>query len=130
MGLIAVLAPGSLVLSVCDVKRGTQDGHLYSLLPTPLPTTGRHLGCPRVFDGSGQEFAHAWRLGEIHFDDDEHFTPLSSDTGISLLKVRGSSCSVGKQNTLAQVQKLGFSLLCVHPSRNRMFSKSLVVVPQ
>nr|AAI11523.1 Mmp21 protein [Mus musculus] len=48
---------------------------------------GRHLGCPRVFDGSGQEFAHAWRLGEIHFDDDEHFTPLSSDTGISLLKV-------------------------------------------
>ncbi|CAO2583656.1 Matrix metalloproteinase-21 [Lemmus lemmus] len=48
---------------------------------------GRHLGCPRVFDGSGQEFAHAWHLGEIHFDDDEHFTPLSSDTGISLLKV-------------------------------------------
>uniref|UniRef100_A0A8C6W7J9 Matrix metalloproteinase-21 n=1 Tax=Nannospalax galili TaxID=1026970 RepID=A0A8C6W7J9_NANGA len=48
---------------------------------------GRHLGCPRVFDGSGQEFAHAWRLGDIHFDDDEHFTPLSSDTGISLLKV-------------------------------------------
>ncbi|KAL1789249.1 matrix metalloproteinase-21 [Sigmodon hispidus] len=48
---------------------------------------GRHLGCPRVFDGSGHEFAHAWRLGEIHFDEDEHFTPLSSDTGISLLKV-------------------------------------------
>ncbi|KAK1333379.1 hypothetical protein QTO34_005762 [Cnephaeus nilssonii] len=36
---------------------------------------GRHLGCPRVFDGVGQEFAHAWRLGDIHFDDDEHFTP-------------------------------------------------------
>ncbi|XP_008579190.1 PREDICTED: matrix metalloproteinase-21 [Galeopterus variegatus] len=48
---------------------------------------GRHLGCPRVFDGSGQEFAHAWRLGDIHFDDDEHFTPPSSDAGISLLKV-------------------------------------------
>nr|XP_004659252.2 matrix metalloproteinase-21 [Jaculus jaculus] len=48
---------------------------------------GRHLGCPRVFDGSGQEFAHAWRLGDVHFDDDEHFTPLSSDSGISLLKV-------------------------------------------
>ncbi|XP_042636339.1 matrix metalloproteinase-21 [Orycteropus afer afer] len=48
---------------------------------------GRHLGCPRVFDGSGQEFAHAWRLGDIHFDDDEHFTPPTSDTGISLLKV-------------------------------------------
>ncbi|XP_058154150.1 matrix metalloproteinase-21 [Dasypus novemcinctus] len=48
---------------------------------------GRHLGCPRVFDGSGQEFAHAWSLGDIHFDDDEHFTPPSSDAGISLLKV-------------------------------------------
>nr|XP_023415585.1 matrix metalloproteinase-21 [Loxodonta africana] len=48
---------------------------------------GRHLGCPRVFDGSGQEFAHAWRLGDVHFDDDEHFTPPASDTGISLLKV-------------------------------------------
>ena len=58
-----------------------------SVLPVPL--LGRHLGCPRVFDGSGQEFAHAWRLGDIHFDDDEHFTPPSSDAGISLLKVSG-----------------------------------------
>ncbi|XP_004617858.2 matrix metalloproteinase-21 [Sorex araneus] len=48
---------------------------------------GRHLGCPRVFDGSGQEFAHAWRLGDVHFDDDEHFTPPTSDAGISLLRV-------------------------------------------
>ncbi|XP_044604865.1 matrix metalloproteinase-21 [Equus asinus] len=48
---------------------------------------GRHLGCPWVFDGSGQEFAHAWRLGDIHFDDDEHFTPPTSDSGLSLLKV-------------------------------------------
>ncbi|XP_006867494.1 PREDICTED: matrix metalloproteinase-21 [Chrysochloris asiatica] len=48
---------------------------------------GRHLGCPRVFDGSGQEFAHAWRLGDIHFDDDEHFTSPTSDSGISLLRV-------------------------------------------
>ncbi|XP_037661258.1 matrix metalloproteinase-21 [Choloepus didactylus] len=48
---------------------------------------GRHLGCPRAFDGSGQEFAHAWSLGDIHFDDDEHFTPPTSDAGISLLKV-------------------------------------------
>ncbi|XP_007523898.1 matrix metalloproteinase-21 isoform X2 [Erinaceus europaeus] len=48
---------------------------------------GRHLGCPRVFDGSGQEFAHAWRLGDIHFDEDEHFSPPNSDAGISLLKV-------------------------------------------
>ncbi|XP_040294188.1 matrix metalloproteinase-21 [Bufo bufo] len=48
---------------------------------------GRHLGCTRAFDGSGQEFAHAWFLGDIHFDDDEHFTAPSSDNGISLLKV-------------------------------------------
>ncbi|KAM9327046.1 matrix metalloproteinase-21 [Gastrophryne carolinensis] len=48
---------------------------------------GRHLGCPQAFDGSGQEFAHAWFLGDIHFDDDEHFTAPSSDNGISLLKV-------------------------------------------
>ncbi|XP_075071249.1 matrix metalloproteinase-21 [Mixophyes fleayi] len=48
---------------------------------------GRHLGCNREFDGLGQEFAHAWFLGDIHFDDDEHFTAPSSDNGISLLKV-------------------------------------------
>uniref|UniRef100_A0A4X2ME35 Matrix metalloproteinase-21 n=1 Tax=Vombatus ursinus TaxID=29139 RepID=A0A4X2ME35_VOMUR len=48
---------------------------------------GRHLGCSRAFDGSGQEFAHAWNFGDIHFDDDEHFTPPPSDKGISLLKV-------------------------------------------
>ncbi|KAM3913646.1 matrix metalloproteinase-21 [Leptodactylus fuscus] len=48
---------------------------------------GRHLGCSRAFDGSGQEFAHAWFLGDIHFDDDEHFTAPSNDNGISLLKV-------------------------------------------
>ncbi|KAM4636956.1 matrix metalloproteinase-21 [Discoglossus pictus] len=48
---------------------------------------GRHLGCTRAFDGLGQEFAHAWFLGDIHFDDDEHFTAPSSDSGISLLKV-------------------------------------------
>ncbi|XP_063819378.1 matrix metalloproteinase-21 [Pseudophryne corroboree] len=48
---------------------------------------GRHLGCTHAFDGLGQEFAHAWFLGDIHFDDDEHFTAPSSDNGISLLKV-------------------------------------------
>ncbi|KAG8435488.1 hypothetical protein GDO86_013427 [Hymenochirus boettgeri] len=48
---------------------------------------GQHLGCTRAFDGSGQEFAHAWFLGDIHFDDDEHFTAPSSEYGISLLKV-------------------------------------------
>ncbi|XP_037547421.1 matrix metallopeptidase-21 [Nematolebias whitei] len=49
--------------------------------------TGRHLGCSQRFDGTGQEFAHAWFLGDIHFDDDEHFTAPSSHSGISLLKV-------------------------------------------
>ncbi|XP_017289875.1 matrix metallopeptidase-21 [Kryptolebias marmoratus] len=49
--------------------------------------TGRHLGCSQKFDGTGQEFAHAWFLGDIHFDDDEHFTAPSSHSGISLLKV-------------------------------------------
>uniref|UniRef100_A0A8C9TV06 Matrix metallopeptidase 21 n=1 Tax=Scleropages formosus TaxID=113540 RepID=A0A8C9TV06_SCLFO len=49
--------------------------------------TGRHLGCAQTFDGAGQEFAHAWFLGDIHFDDDEHFTGLNAGTGISLLKV-------------------------------------------
>ncbi|XP_047465139.1 matrix metallopeptidase-21 [Mugil cephalus] len=49
--------------------------------------TGRHLGCNQKFDGTGQEFAHAWFLGDIHFDDDEHFTAPNTGSGISLLKV-------------------------------------------
>ncbi|XP_075999734.1 matrix metallopeptidase-21 [Genypterus blacodes] len=49
--------------------------------------TGRHLGCNQRFDGTGQEFAHAWFLGDIHFDDDEHFTGPNAGGGISLLKV-------------------------------------------
>ncbi|XP_046888366.1 matrix metallopeptidase-21 isoform X1 [Hypomesus transpacificus] len=49
--------------------------------------TGRHLGCNQKFDGSGREFAHAWFLGDIHFDDDEHFTAPNAGSGISLLKV-------------------------------------------
>uniref|UniRef100_A0A669EU44 Matrix metallopeptidase 21 n=1 Tax=Oreochromis niloticus TaxID=8128 RepID=A0A669EU44_ORENI len=49
--------------------------------------TGRHLGCNQKFDGTGQEFAHAWFLGDIHFDDDEHFTTPNVGSGISLLKV-------------------------------------------
>nr|XP_015202449.1 PREDICTED: matrix metalloproteinase-21 isoform X1 [Lepisosteus oculatus] len=49
--------------------------------------TGRHLGCAQSFDGAGREFAHAWFLGDIHFDDDEHFTAPSGGNGISLLKV-------------------------------------------
>ncbi|XP_078019267.1 matrix metallopeptidase-21 isoform X1 [Epinephelus lanceolatus] len=49
--------------------------------------TRRHLGCNQRFDGTGQEFAHAWFLGDIHFDDDEHFTAPNAGSGISLLKV-------------------------------------------
>ncbi|KAF7661476.1 hypothetical protein LDENG_00260890 [Lucifuga dentata] len=49
--------------------------------------TGRHLGCKQRFDGTGREFAHAWFLGDIHFDDDEHFTAPNAGSGISLLKV-------------------------------------------
>ncbi|XP_072413674.1 matrix metallopeptidase-21 isoform X1 [Chiloscyllium punctatum] len=49
--------------------------------------TGRHMGCTRTFDGNGQEFAHAWQFGDIHFDDDDHFTTPNNGNGISLLKV-------------------------------------------
>ncbi|MCI4384600.1 hypothetical protein PGIGA_G00040720 [Pangasianodon gigas] len=49
--------------------------------------TGRHFGCSQRFDGAGREFAHAWFLGDIHFDDDEHFTAPNTGNGISLLKV-------------------------------------------
>lgn len=52
-----------------------------------LPPAGRHLGCSQRFDGAGREFAHAWFLGDIHFDDDEHFTVPNTGSGISLLKV-------------------------------------------
>lgn len=52
--------------------------------------SGRHLGCNQRFDGTGQEFAHAWFLGDIHFDDDEHFTAPNAGSGISLLKVRNN----------------------------------------
>ncbi|XP_043911496.1 matrix metalloproteinase-21 [Protopterus annectens] len=49
--------------------------------------TGHHLGCSQKFDGDGHEFAHAWFLGDVHFNDNEHFTAPNSDNGISLLKV-------------------------------------------
>ncbi|XP_032869706.1 matrix metalloproteinase-21-like [Amblyraja radiata] len=49
--------------------------------------TGRHLGCSQVFDGAGQEVAHSWQNGVIHFDDDEHFTAVNSNQGINLLRV-------------------------------------------
>ncbi|XP_067879381.1 matrix metalloproteinase-21-like isoform X2 [Heterodontus francisci] len=48
---------------------------------------GRHLGCSQAFDGAGQEVAHAWQNGAIHFDDDEHFSAANSNQGISLLRV-------------------------------------------
>ncbi|XP_052369962.1 uncharacterized protein LOC118372627 [Oncorhynchus keta] len=53
---------------------------------TSSPWRMRHLGCNQKFDGTGREFAHAWFLGDIHFDDDEHFTAPNTGSGISLLK--------------------------------------------
>ncbi|XP_072446308.1 matrix metalloproteinase-21-like [Chiloscyllium punctatum] len=49
--------------------------------------TGQHLGCSQDFDGTGQIFAHAWYLADIHFDDAEHFVVTNNGQGISLLPV-------------------------------------------
>ncbi|XP_032885855.1 matrix metalloproteinase-21-like [Amblyraja radiata] len=49
--------------------------------------TGQHLGCSQDFDGTGQIFAHAWYLADIHFDDAEHFVVANNGHGISLLTV-------------------------------------------
>ncbi|CDR18065.1 unnamed protein product [Oncorhynchus mykiss] len=48
--------------------------------------TGRHLGCNQKFDGTGREFAHAWFLGDIHFDDDEHLLHLTLAVGSACSK--------------------------------------------
>ncbi|KAM4036894.1 matrix metalloproteinase-21-like [Anomaloglossus baeobatrachus] len=48
--------------------------------------TGRHFGCPEVFEGDGNELAHSTNDGEIHLNDDQHFT-ASGQHGINLLKV-------------------------------------------
>ncbi|XP_062910945.1 matrix metalloproteinase-21-like [Mobula hypostoma] len=49
--------------------------------------TGQHFGCSQDFDGTGQIFAHAWYLADIHFDDAEHFVVTNNGQGISLLMV-------------------------------------------
>ncbi|XP_036382065.1 matrix metalloproteinase-21-like [Megalops cyprinoides] len=49
--------------------------------------TGRHLGCPWLFDGPGGELAHTAQPGEIHLDDDEPFSVSPSDHGVNLLQV-------------------------------------------
>ncbi|XP_069774061.1 matrix metalloproteinase-21-like [Narcine bancroftii] len=49
--------------------------------------TGRHFGCSQAFDGAGQEVAHTWQNGAIHFDDDEHFTAPNTNQGLNLLRV-------------------------------------------
>ncbi|KAJ8365530.1 hypothetical protein SKAU_G00143610 [Synaphobranchus kaupii] len=67
--------------------------------------TGRHLGCTQRFDGAGREFAHAWFLGDIHFDDDEHFTAPNTGSGISLLKV--AVHEIGHVLGLPHVHRMG-----------------------
>ncbi|XP_077122551.1 matrix metalloproteinase-21-like [Ranitomeya variabilis] len=67
--------------------------------------TGQHLGCSQAFDGVGQQFAHAWYLGDIHFDDDEHFVGPSSEQGISLLKV--AVHEIGHALGLPHISRLG-----------------------
>ncbi|KAL4660430.1 matrix metalloproteinase-21-like [Arapaima gigas] len=49
--------------------------------------TGRHLGCPWLFDGPGGELAHAAHPGEIHLDDDEPYSVPPSEHGVNLLQV-------------------------------------------
>ncbi|XP_077137356.1 matrix metalloproteinase-21-like [Ranitomeya variabilis] len=81
--------------------------------------TRRHLGCSQLFDGTGREFAHAWRLGDIHFDDDEHFVPPNSEQGISLLKVAvheiGHVLGLSHMNDLTSVMQPNYI-----PANSRM----------
>ncbi|XP_073420829.1 matrix metalloproteinase-21-like [Dendrobates tinctorius] len=81
--------------------------------------TRRHLGCSQLFDGTGREFAHAWRLGDIHFDDDEHFVPPNSEQGISLLKVAvheiGHVLGLSHMNDVTSVMQPNYI-----PANNRM----------
>ncbi|XP_073506171.1 matrix metalloproteinase-21-like isoform X2 [Phyllobates terribilis] len=81
--------------------------------------TRRHLGCSQLFDGMGREFAHAWRLGDIHFDDDEHFVPPNSEQGISLLKVAvheiGHVLGLSHMNDLTSVMQPNYI-----PANSRM----------
>uniref|UniRef100_A0A8C5MEA7 Peptidase metallopeptidase domain-containing protein n=1 Tax=Leptobrachium leishanense TaxID=445787 RepID=A0A8C5MEA7_9ANUR len=67
--------------------------------------TGQHLGCSQAFDGEGQQFAHAWYLGDIHFDDDEHFVGTASEHGISLLKV--AVHEIGHALGLPHINRMG-----------------------
>ncbi|XP_030057684.1 matrix metalloproteinase-21 [Microcaecilia unicolor] len=69
-----------------DFEEGSRDSVLDADIKLGFGT-GRHFGCSQVFDGEGQEIAHAWQHGDIHFDDDEQFTTTSTHQGISLLKV-------------------------------------------
>ncbi|XP_062901227.1 matrix metalloproteinase-21-like [Mobula hypostoma] len=82
--------------------------------------TKRHLGCSQVFDGTGQEYAHAWRLGDVHFDDDEHFVKPSSNEGISLLTV--AVHEIGHVLGLPHIQRAGSIM---HPNYIPHDSKEL-----
>ncbi|XP_069778822.1 matrix metalloproteinase-21-like isoform X2 [Narcine bancroftii] len=82
--------------------------------------TKRHLGCSQVFDGTGQEYAHAWRLGDVHFDDDEHFVNPSSTEGISLLTV--AVHEIGHVLGLPHIRRVGSIM---HPNYIPHDSKDL-----
>ncbi|XP_041053774.1 matrix metalloproteinase-21-like isoform X1 [Carcharodon carcharias] len=82
--------------------------------------TKRHLGCSQVFDGTGQEYAHAWRLGDVHFDDDEHFVTPSSSEGISLLTV--AVHEIGHVLGLSHIRRPGSIM---HPNYIPQDSKDL-----
>ncbi|XP_029442067.1 matrix metalloproteinase-21-like [Rhinatrema bivittatum] len=87
-----------------DFEEGSRD----SLLDADIKLgfgTGRHFGCSQVFDGEGQEVAHAWQHGDIHFDDDEHFTTTNAQQGVSLLKV--AVHEIGHVLGLPHIYRLG-----------------------
>uniref|UniRef100_W5M1S6 Matrix metalloproteinase-21-like n=1 Tax=Lepisosteus oculatus TaxID=7918 RepID=W5M1S6_LEPOC len=78
--------------------------------------TRRHLGCSQAFDGAGQELAHAWHLGDIHFNDDKHFVPPRSEQGINLLTV--AVHEIGHVLGLPHISRVGSVMQASYNSQN------------